>query len=184
MKIATKCVLVLLALTALAAGSRKRDPLTESEVDQLREFRMEPLKRLQLFIKFTDARLDSIDQLRNDPKQAAERGTKIHDLLEDLSALFDEINDNLDTFEGQALDKDQKKQFRKGVKAVVAASERWDTRLKGLRNAIQMDAQTKTESRTWVFALQDAQEALKSCAEIAREYAEEKDADNTENKKK
>jgi hypothetical protein len=184
MKIATKWLLVLLALTSLAAASRKRDPLTEAEVDQLREFRMEPLKRLQLFIKFTDARLDSIDQLRNDPKQGEGRGLKIHDLLEDVSALLDEINDNLDTFEGQRLDKDQKKQFRKGAKEVVGATDRWDTRLKGLRNAIQMDAQTKTESRAWVFSLQDAQEALKSCAGIAREYAEEKDVDKTEDKKK
>ncbi|HET7872257.1 MAG TPA: hypothetical protein VFL42_07075 [Terriglobales bacterium] len=179
-----KLMLVLLALASLAAATRKRDPLTEAEADQLREVRMEPLKRLHLFIKFSDARLDAIDQLRGDAKQADGRGPKIHDLLEDLSALFDEIIQNLDTYEGEQMDKDQKKQYRKGVKDVVAASARWDTRLKGLRNAIQMDVATKNESRNWVFALQDAQEALKSCADIAREYAEEKDADKPENKKK
>lgn len=184
MKTATKWIILLLALTAMAAAARKRDPLTEAEADQLREFRMEPLKRLKLFIKFTETRLDSIDQLRTDPKLAEGRAARIHDLLEDVGALFDEINDNLDTYEGQRLDKDQKKQFRKGVKEVAAATERWDSRLKSLRNAIQMDAQTKAESRAWVFALQDAEEALKSCASIAREYAEEKDVEKTEDKKK
>jgi hypothetical protein len=183
MKTATKWLVLLLALIAVAAAARKRDPLTEAEADQLREFRMEPLKRLKLFIKFTDARLDTIDQLRADPK-AEGRAAKIHDLLEDLSALFDEINDNLDTFEGQRLDKDQKKQYRKGVKEVAEATGRWDQRLKALRNAVQMDPQTKAESRTWLFTLQDAEDSLKSCAAIAREYAEEKDVEKAEEKKK
>ena len=170
-----KAIVILLVLTAVAAGQSKRDPLTEAEADQLRDARMEPLKRLKLYIKFTDARLESIDQLRTDPKQADGRAARIHDLLQDFAALLDEINDNLDTYEGQVLDKDQHKQFRKAVKDVVEASGRWDARLKTLRNAIQMDPQAKAESRAWVFALQDAEDALKSCADVAREYAEEKD---------
>ena len=170
-------IILLLALTALAAGQHRRDPLTETEADQLRDMRMEPLKRLKLYIKFTDARLDSIDQLRNDPKQADGRAAKIHDLLQDVAALLDEINDNLDTYEDQVLDKDQHKQFRKGVQDVVEATGRWDERLKVLRNAMQMDPQAKAESHGYVFALQDAEDALKSCADVAREYAAEKDKD-------
>ena len=183
MKRATKWILLLLALSAVAVAARKRDPLTEAEADQLREFRMEPLKRLKLFIKFTEARLDAIDQLRADPK-AENRPAKIHDLLEDVTALFDEINDNIDTFEGERMDKDQRKQYRKGLKEVAGATERWESRLKTLRNSIQMDAQTKIESRTWLFALQDAEEGLKACGALARSYAEEKDVDKTEDKKK
>lgn len=170
-----RVTVVLLALAAVAAAQSKRDPLTDAEADQLRDARMEPLKRLKLYIKFADSRLDSIDQARTDPKQAQGRAAKIHDLLQDVTALLDEINDNLDTYAGQTLDKDQHKQFRKGVNDVVEATGRWNTRLKALRNAIQMDPQAKAESHTYLFALQDAEDALKSCAESAREYAEKKD---------
>lgn len=181
MKTATKIVLILLALTSLAAA-RKRDPLTEAEADQLRDVRMEPLKRFKLFIKFTDARLDSIDQLRSDPKQAEGRAAKTHDLLEDFSELVDEINNNLDTFETEAMDKDQRKQYRKAVKEVVTACDRWSTRLRGLRNAIQMDPQIRAESKDYAFALQDAEDTLKSTVELARGYSEEKDEDKPDKK--
>lgn len=181
MRTARKLVILLLALTTLAAA-RKRDPLTDAEADQLREMRMEPLGRLKLYIKFTDARLDKIDELRSDPKQAQGRPAKIHDLLEDFSSLIDEVNNNLDTYETQAMDKDQRKQFRKALKEVVAAGDRWNERLKTLRNAIQMDPQTKTESQGYAFVLQDAEETLKSTLEVAREYNEEKDVDKPEKK--
>jgi len=99
MKTATKILLLLLFLS-LAASARKRDPLTEAETDQLREVAMEPYKRLKLLIKFTEARLVAIDQVRIDPKLAKDRGKQIHDLLEDFTALLDEINDNLDQYQG------------------------------------------------------------------------------------
>ena len=99
MKIATKIVFLLLLLS-LAAGAKRRDPLTEAEADQLREVAMEPYKRIKLLIKFTEARLVAIDQVRVDPKLGSERGKQIHDLLEDFTNLMDEINDNLDQYEG------------------------------------------------------------------------------------
>ena len=97
MKAATKLVLVLLLLTVVASA-RKRDPLTDAETDQLREAAMEPYKRLKLYIKFAEARLIAIDQMRSDPRLADGRGQHIHDLLEDFTAILDEINDNLDQY--------------------------------------------------------------------------------------
>jgi hypothetical protein len=38
-----------------------------------------------------------------------------------------------------------------------------------------MDSQAKAESRDYEFALRDAEDALKSCADTANDYAEEKD---------
>src|SRR5215472_5155762 len=105
MRIAKPLVLLLLLVTTLAAA-RRRDPLTEAEADQIRQAALEPYKRLQLYIKFTGARLDAIEQLSTGPKQAEGRGRKIHDLLEDFTALMDEINDNLDQYQGRPLSKD------------------------------------------------------------------------------
>src|SRR5438067_1761732 len=77
--------LMLTLLIALPgrAQVRDRDPLTEKEVDQLRETAIEPEKRLKLMVEFTKARMVAIEQLRTDPKLAKDRGQKIHDLQEE-----------------------------------------------------------------------------------------------------
>src|SRR5947209_18178955 len=72
-----------------------RDPLTDKEVDQLRETAIEPEKRLKLMVEFTRARMLAIDQLRSDPKMGKDRGKRMHDLLEDIATLIDEIDDNV-----------------------------------------------------------------------------------------
>src|SRR5215813_15485341 len=110
MKTANK-VLLLVLLLSMAASAKRRDPLTEAEADQLREVALEPYKRIKLLIKFTEARLASIDQVRVDPKLGSERGKQIHDLLEDFGSLMDEINDNLDQYEARPMDKDMVKQY-------------------------------------------------------------------------
>ncbi len=171
MKIATKLIFLLLLLS-VAASAKRRDPLTEAETDQLREVAMEPYKRIQLMIKFTEARLTSIDHLRLDPKQAADRGKQIHDLLEDFTSLMDEINDNLDQYEARPLDKDAVKQYHKGLKELIEADGRFDQRLNALKSASETDPITKKEAPDFRFVLQDAMDSLKSNADMAREYME------------
>jgi uncharacterized protein YukE len=175
MKRVASLVLPLLLIASTAYATRKHDPLTETEADQIRDAKQEPEKRLKLYIKFTDQRFDSLEQLRADPKQAQGRGNKVHDLLQDLTSLFDEIGSNLDAYGTQTLDKDQQKQFHKGTKELVSATARWTDKLRVLRNAAQMDSQAKVETRDYEFVLRDAEDALKSCADTANDYAEEKD---------
>jgi hypothetical protein len=183
MKTATKITLLLLLLS-LAASARKRDPLTEAETDQLREVALEPYKRIKLLIKFTEARLQSIDQVRVDPKLANERGKQIHDLLEDFTSLVDEINDNLDQYEARKLDKDAVKQYHKGLKELLEADERFDLKLKALQSSAENDPQARKDLPDFRFVLQDAQEALKSNADMAREYMETTHEEKTSAEKK
>lgn len=177
MRTTIKIAALVLVLTTAFAATRKRDPLTYAEAEQLREVALEPHKRLLLLIKFTDARLTSLAELRADPKQAEGRGKRIHDLLEDFTSILDEINDNLDQYEGRPLSKDDRKDFHKGLKAVIEACSGWDLKLKALRSDIKTDAQTKQESADFRFVLQDAEDALKSTGDVAREYMENKKDD-------
>jgi hypothetical protein len=178
----SKKILLMVLLLTMIAGARRRDPLTDAESDQLREVAMEPGKRLKLYIKFAEARLLGIDQLRSDPKLAEGRGKKIHDLLEDFTAILDEINDNLDVYQGRPLDKDDRKEFHKGLKEVIEATDKFDLKLKALKSAAETDPQTKKEVVDFQFVLQDATDALKSSGDMAREYLTDKD-DNSEKKK-
>ncbi len=174
MKQAKKIIAAVLLLTVVAAA-RKHDPLTEAESDQLREVAMEPGKRLKLYINFAEARLLAIDQLRSDPKMAPGRGQKIHDLLEDFTSILDEINDNLDTYQGRPLNKDDRKEFHKGLKEVIEASGKFDLKLKTLKSATQTDPQAQQEAADFRFVLQDAIDALRSSSEMAHEYLNAKD---------
>ena len=183
MKIVTK-ILFLLLLLSVAAAAKRRDPLTEAEADQLREAAMDPYNRIKLMVKFTEARLTAIDQVRLDPKQAADRGKQIHDLLEDFTSLLDEINDNLDQYEGRPLDKDSVKQYHKGLKELIEADARFDIKLKNLKSASETDPVTKKEAPDFRFVLLDAMDSLKSNADMAREYIETTHDQKDQEKKK
>jgi DNA repair ATPase RecN len=177
-------LLLLLLLVSSSLAGKRRDPLTDAEADQIREMALEPGKRMRLYIKFTEARLESIDQLRADPKEAAGRGKRIHDLLEDFTALLDEINENLDQYQGRPLNKDDRKDYRKSLKEVVLAVDRFDAHLRSLKNASETDPQTRREADDFRFVMQDATEALASCRDIAREYLKTESAKEPEPEKK
>jgi hypothetical protein len=183
MRTATRLIILLL-LVAAVASARKRDPLTEAEADQIRQAALEPQTRLKLYIKFTDARLSSIENLRSSAQPSADRGRRIHDLLEDFTALLDEINDNLDTYQGRPLTKDDRKDFRKGLKAVMEACDQWGGKMKALKSALETDRELQKDLPDFRFVLQDAEDALKSTTEMAREYSEYKDVDEKPDKKK
>ena len=112
-----------------------------------------PHKRITLLIKFSEARLVAIDQLRADPKLANERGKQIHDLLEDFTSLLDELNDNLDQYQARSLDKDTTKEFHKGLKELIEAEERFDLHLRALQSAVENDPITRKEWPDFRFVL-------------------------------
>jgi len=78
----TTVVFMLLAC-CIAHADKRRDPLTDAEVSQLRATAQEPEKRIPLFIQFAKTRLLAIEQLRADDKLKTDRGKQIHDLLAD-----------------------------------------------------------------------------------------------------
>ena len=180
MKQAKKFFLVVLLLSMVGfadqdAAAKKRDPLSDAEVDQLRAVANDPSKRLALYIKFAESRLLAVDQLCSDPKAAEGRGKKIHDLLEDFTAILDEINDNLDMYEGRPLNQDDRKDFNKQLKEVIEAGAKFEMKLKELKSAAETGPEIKKEAGDFQFALQDAMDALKSTADMAREYLNHKD---------
>ncbi len=116
-----QCVMwlaVLLCTCARYGTAQKRDPLTDKEVDQMRESADWPDKRIELMVKFARARMTAIDQLQANPKGAKDRPMQVHDLLEDFSALLDEIEDNVDMYGSHKAD------MRKGLTTVPGGDQR------------------------------------------------------------
>jgi hypothetical protein len=167
MKFATKFALVISAAFVLAASlaAQQRDPLSGVESDQLREVAQDPEKRLKLFIKFADARLDTVEAtLQND--KAKGRGQRAHDALQDFRELVDELDDNIDDYVEKQSD------LRKVLGEVIGAEEGFEKRLKALQSRAS-DPKLAEESKTYSFVLQDAVEAVSLSLDDAKKTLDE-----------
>jgi hypothetical protein len=154
------CLVWLAALICFLAPSgatgQRRDPLNEKEIDEMRESADWPNKRLELMTGFARARLSAIEQLRADAKAAKDRPTQIHDLLQDFTALLDEIDDNIDMYGSHKTD------MRKGLKLVIEADSEWQLQLRKLK-----EQSPQEELQQYSFILTNAIEAAKDTGDSA-----------------
>jgi hypothetical protein len=97
--------------------------LTDAEIDQLRESAYFPNDRVMVFIKFLDERNKAIQELFAHPRNPG-REQDTHDLLEQFTAIADELDDNLDDYGPHHRD------IRKALPKLVEATERWSSNLK------------------------------------------------------
>lgn len=144
------------------AQTRDRDPLTEAEVDQMRESADYPNKRLELMVRFAKERIATIDQLRADASSAATRPKQIHDLLQDFITLLDETDDNIDMYASHKSD------LRKGLKLLIEANSEWQLKLRQLKE--QPPAE---ELAQYSFVLANAIDTVDDSAKNARETLQE-----------
>ncbi len=155
---------VLLAGLVSFSGAqvKNRDPLTDAEVDQMRETADYPDKRLELMIGFGRARLKSIADLRAATKVPPDRPEKIHDLLQDFVTLLDEIDDNIDMYDAHKTD------MRRGLKLLIEADSEWQLQLRQLQ-----EQSPPEELQKYSFMLTNAKDNVKDSAQGARETLEE-----------
>lgn len=148
-------------------AQRHHDPLTPPEIDQIRDASWEPKERLALYLQFSRARLVKLEQIRNDPK-TKDRAQQTHDLLEDFQQLYDELNDNIDTYV------DRKDDIRKPLKLIIEADTEFQAKLRALKDAANVSAQ---ESSTYEFVLTNAIETVDTSTEDHRTtLADQEDA--------
>jgi hypothetical protein len=115
--------LVLLALTLPLHAQGADSALSEGEIEQLRESAYFPNDRVLVFIKLLDTRNKTIQDLFAHPRKPG-REEDTHDLLEQFTAIADELNDNLDDYGPHHRD------IRKSLPKLLDATERWSSNLK------------------------------------------------------
>jgi len=157
-------VLLLLVSTFLSA-QRHRDPLTQEEIGQVRDTSWEPKLRLPLYLQFARTRLVKLEEIRNDPK-TKDRTKQTHDLLDDFQLLYDELNDNIDTYV------DRKNDIRKPLKAIIEADTEFQAKLRALKDAADVP---RAESQEYEFVLTNAIETVDSSAEDHRKLLDEQE---------
>jgi hypothetical protein len=156
-------LLLLGVLSSISqAQTRARDPLTDAEIDQMREAADYPNKRLELMVRFTRERIAMIELLLPDSESAATRPKQIHDYLEDFISLLDEIDDNIDMYESHHTD------MRKGLKLVIEADSEWQLKLRQLK-----EKAPPAEFEQFSFVLANAVDTVADSAKNARENLQE-----------
>ena len=167
------CALLALLLCArMGLAQRHRDPLTQPEIDQIRDASWEPQQRLALYVQFARARLAKLEQVRSDPK-VTDRPRQTHDLLDDFQLLYDELNDNIDTYV------DRKDDIRKPLKVIIAADTEFQAKLRALKD----EADVKPgEYRQYEFVLTNAIETVDSSADDHHKLLEDQE-DEAKHKK-
>ena len=157
------CAGLLLLMVVGAAAQRHGDPFTSAEIDQIRDASWEPQQRLTLYVKFARARLVSLEQVRSDPK-VKDRAEQTHERLSDFSAIYDELNDNIDTYV------DRKNDIRKPLKLIIDADAEFQAKLLALKDAAGVSPE---EARQYEFTLTNALDTLNASIEDHRKLLEE-----------
>jgi predicted nucleic acid-binding Zn-ribbon protein len=160
-------VLLSLAAPLLSPAQRRDDPLTQPEIDQLRDTAVEPELRMKLYVQFARARLVALEQMRSDPK-TKDRARQTHDMLADFAAVYNELNDNLDNFV------ERRDDLRRALKWVMEG----DTEFQAKLHALKDDSRTTPkEADEYQFVLSDAIESVDNGAADHRKLlAEEQEA--------
>jgi len=161
------CVALLLACGSVLQAQRHREPLTQPEIDQIRDASWEPRMRLTLYVQFTRDRLVKLEQMRSDPK-TKDRPRQTHDMLDDFQLLYDELNDNIDTYV------DRRDDIRKPLKVIIAADTEFQAKLRALKDAADVPAE---EARQYEFVLTNLLDSVDSSTEDHRKLlADQEDA--------
>jgi hypothetical protein len=156
---------LVLALLSTAWAQRRPDPLNPLEADQLRDAAQEPSERLKLYIVFSRTRLTSLEQLRADPK-ATDRAQQTRELLQNFLDVYDEMNDNIDTFV------ERKADLRKPLKSIIEADTEFQAKLRALKSSVDTN---KNEVKQYDFLLTSVLETVDSSVQDHRQLLSEQE---------
>ena len=150
--------LALLALCPSLYAQRSDSALSEAEIEKLRDSAYFPADRVITFIKFLDDRTKRIQDLFAHPRQPG-REQDTHDLLEQFTAIADELEDNLDDYGPRHRD------IRRALPKLVDATERWASAIK-----------TPPEDEAYSVSRKLALESIRDLRESATHLIEEQRA--------
>ena len=162
-KLALVCLL-LASATGMAQQS-KRDPLTDLEVDKVRDAAMEPDVRLKLYIAFARARLDKLEEAKGAAK-TTERDDQTRSALQDFIDIYDELDNNVDTFADRGDD------IRKALKPVIEADTEFGAKLRAFKSSL---AASRDEAGKFDFLASTALQALDDGAKDHRDLLAEQE---------
>jgi hypothetical protein len=166
---------VLLSPGAANAQKEKREPLTEAQVEQIREAGIDPLARVGLYTKFLNEHAETIKSLTGRSKTPA-RAKHLDDELLDFTALMDELGSNLDVYA------DRKADIRKALKTLNEATPKWLGILRSLAGEPSFDEARKEAIESGEDLADQAKRLLTEQTEYFNLHKDEEGQDRAEPK--
>jgi hypothetical protein len=161
--------------TPLSAQKDKPEPLTEAQIDEIREAGIAPNERVMLYTKYANERADTIKSLTNRGKSLA-RAKRIDEELQNLTALMDEFGSNLDVFSDRHAD------IRKSLKPLTEAADRWLGILRALPGEPGFDLARKEAIESGEDLADQAKRLLTEQTEYFNLHKDEQNQDRAEPK--
>ena len=165
LRMASVCILAIGMAVTSARAQHGRDPLNQLEIDQLRDASWNPDQRLKLYATFARARLEALEQARKDPK-VTDRSQQVHDRLQDFLDVYDELNENIDTYV------DRKSDLRKALKPVIELDTEFQAKLRALKDSADSG---KQETQSYQFLLTNALETVDASAQDHRQLLKDEE---------
>jgi hypothetical protein len=168
-------VFTLLLAGAAAAQKEQRQPLTEAQVEKIREAGIYPDERISLYTQFLNEHADTIKGLTNRAKTAS-RAKRLDDELQDFTALTDELGSNLDQYS------ERKADMRIALKKLNDLAPKWQSILKALPGEPGFDEARKEALEAWDDLADQAKRLLTEQTEYFALHKEEKGQERAEPK--
>ena len=150
-----------------AHAQRSKDPLTPNQEEQVRAVADQPNERVKLYITFIEERTEAIHHAVVRPL-VQHPGVEIHDRLEELTRLVDELQDNLDAYDESHSD------ARKSLKFLLERMPKWQSVLQEPSGSPDYDFARKTAVDAVDNLTQSATALLKSQEDYFSKHKPEK----------
>jgi hypothetical protein len=168
-------LLIFLPALPLCAQKDKPEPLTEAQIEQIREAGIDPNERVKLYAKFLGEHAETIKSLTGRVKSAA-RARRLDEELQEITALMDEFGSNLDTYSDRHAD------IRKGLKPLPDASDHWLGILRALPGEPVFDLARKEAIESGEDLSDQAKRLLTEQTEYFNLHKDEQNQDRAEPK--
>ncbi len=151
------------------------DPLTEAQVDKIREAGIFPNERIKLYTEYVNDHVNVVKSLTTRGKSDA-RAMHLDNELQDVSTLMDELGSNLDEYSERHAD------MRIALKTLADESQRWLTTLKALAGEERFDLSRKEAIEAGQDLADQAQRLLREQTEYFAAHKDEKGQERAEPK--
>ena len=165
----------LFCAASLLGQKEKREPLTETQIEAIREAGNNPDERVKLYTKYLDDHAETLKALGKRVHSSA-RAHRISDELLDFTALMDELGSNLDTYS------DRKADIRKALKLLNEATPRWLEVLRSLDSEPVYELALKESIESHHDLAEQAATLLKDQTDYFQQHKDEQGQERAEPK--
>ena len=158
-----------------SAQKQHHDPLTEAQVEKIREAGIDPNQRIKLYTEYLNEHVNAVKALTNRRASTA-RAIRLDQELQDVATLMDEIGSNLDEYSERHAD------MRNALEGLAEQSQRWLSSLRALAGEEEFDLSRKEAIEAGQDLTDQAQRLFREQSDYFEAHKDERGQERAEPK--